>query len=174
MPAKTKYIPYLLEYKAVEVSNLLGNTLTDITDIQVSKDKDEIIFVTATNEKYRMYHQQDCCEYVKIEDICGDLKDLIGSPIVLAEEVTNSDLPAKKDQEHPDYTPPSYTWTFYKFSTNKGSVTIRWYGTSNGCYSERAKFECLTFRCEHRNIIDFIENFEENHCSSCEGIECKY
>lgn len=116
----------------VEFSTLTGKTITAI-----DKDDDYIIFTTDENEKYKMFHEQDCCESVYIEDICGELDDLLNSPVLLAEEVSSDDEPAKGD----DAEYGSYTWTFYKISTAKGSVTIRWYGTSNGYYSESVQFE---------------------------------
>lgn len=86
-----------------------------------------------------MFHDQDCCEHVSIEDVQGDVEDLIGSPILLAEKVTNSET-------YPDGVPKSdytesFTWTFYKLATIKGSVTIRWLGESNGYYSEDVTIE---------------------------------
>ena len=78
----------------------------------------------------QFYHEQDCCENVYIEDIVGDLNDLVGEPILVAEEVSNYNAEPLYEGEE------SYTWTFYKFATRKGYVDVRWYGSSNGYYSE--------------------------------------
>lgn len=92
---------------------------------------DELIFIGDCGT-FRFYHDQDCCENVRIFDIVGDLEDLEGSPILLAEEVTGE---TPSDWVEDDYT-ESYTWTFYKFATRKGYVDVRWLGESNGYYSE--------------------------------------
>ena len=112
------------------IDELIGKILTKIN---INDEEDEIVFCCDDNSSYRMYHNQDCCESVTIEDICGDINNLIGYPIVMAEESTNSCTNEDYDE--------SCTWTFYKFSTINGYVTIRWYGESNGYYSESVDFE---------------------------------
>lgn len=118
------------------ISELKGKIITKIDKI----DDDELIFHCQTGEVYKMYHEQQCCELVTIEDITGDLEDLIGSPVLVAEELSNDDY---VPDDHQFYEGESYTWTFYKIATIKGYVDIRWFGTSNGYYSEYANFILL-------------------------------
>ena len=104
------------------IEELINKTLVKI-DVE---GKERIIFECKSGEKYCMEHFQDCCEEVYIEDICGDLNNLLNHPLVMAEETT----------EEGDSSYRTSTWTFYKFATIKGYVTIRWFGWSNGYYSE--------------------------------------
>ena len=102
------------------------------TFAKVVADGDEMLFETAHGERFVFGHDQDCCESVYIEDITGDIEDLVGEPLLLVEEVSG-ETPADFDPDAHD----SYTWTFYKFATRKGYVDVRWLGESNGYYSER-------------------------------------
>lgn len=115
----------------LNINELLGKVLTKII---VTDDKDKVYFKTSEDEEYKMYHEQDCCESVYIYDITGELEDLIGTPILQAEESTNSEDDKELD------CPESFTWTFYKLATIKGYVTMRWLGESNGYYSESVNF----------------------------------
>lgn len=108
--------------KHVKMQDILGKVFTAIHN---DTDEDEIRFVCEEGT-FVMYHERDCCEYVYVESIAGDLNDLIGAPILVAEESSQDDPEASE----------SGTWTFYKIATVKGWVDIRWYGSSNGYYSE--------------------------------------
>lgn len=118
------------------VSELKGKTLVNIMGAEVGGD--EIIFECSDGTKYKMYHEQDCCELVTIEDICGDINCLIGSPLTMAEDISN-----ECEAGAPHRYTESYTWTWYKFATVKGYVTIRWYGESNGFYGEGVDFAIM-------------------------------
>ncbi len=117
------------------LSVLIGKTLTKVENV----DNKDIVFETEDGKKYKLTHYQDCCESVMVDDIVGDLNDLVGSPILLAEEVKSKENPPWAKEEHLEYQ-DSFTWTFYKFATIKGYVDIRWYGESNGYYSEEVDF----------------------------------
>ena len=115
-------------------SDLIGKTLVKVEIIENS----EIVFTTDSGDAYKMFHDQDCCEHVDIESIVGDIDDLIGNPILMAEEATGET--AQPECWTPEEYEESYTWTFYKLATVKGYVDIRWYGSSNGYYSESVSF----------------------------------
>lgn len=138
-------------YDYDNISILLGKTLRKIV---VGIEKDEIFFQDSDGQYYMMYHEQDSCESVSIEDVVGDWKDLVqGDPIILAEEVSNDDA-HKKDA----YCDESHTWTYYKLATIRGTVNIRWYGTSNGYYSERVDFKMINKERVSISNASTIEN----------------
>lgn len=113
----------------VPFDTLIGKTITHID----GTESDEVLTFYTNEGTYQMQHHQDCCESVTIDDIVGSIDDLIGTPVVWAEESSK----AGEETRYGD----SSTWTFYHIRTIKGTVTIRWYGTSNGYYSESVSFE---------------------------------
>jgi hypothetical protein len=119
---------------AVKFEDFVGKTFSYVEAVRNDGD-DRIVFRTNDNEEIIMYHSSDCCESVYIEDINGDLDILVGEPILHAEEsVSVNEWPTGIPT--PEWVDDSYTWTFYRISTIKGTVVIRWFGSSNGYYSE--------------------------------------
>lgn len=133
-----------------ETYNHLVEPVKSFEDLQgrilckvVNLDNDELHFHLTEDHYVRMYHMQDCCECVSIEDIVGDLDDLVGTPLLLVEEVSNYE-PEEQTVDEDGYYSESESWTYYRFRTIKGSVDIRWYGTSNGYYSESVDIEIVS------------------------------
>ena len=133
-----KYVTYNHLVEPVKsFEDLQGRILSKVVQLD-----DELHFHLTDNHYVRMYHAQDCCESVSIEDIVGNLDDLVGTPLLLVEEVSNYEFD-DDDTDEDDYYGESETWTYYRFRTIKGSVDIRWYGTSNGYYSESVNIEIV-------------------------------
>jgi hypothetical protein len=114
-----------------DVSELEGKTLVSVKRDENADGNDALVFLTADNVVYQMSHYQDCCEGVNLSEIHGDFEDLIGSPILHASEHSNGN---ETEWGHE-------TWTFYVLRTIKGTVTLRWHGSSNGYYGEGVDFE---------------------------------
>lgn len=115
----------------MDIGVLKGKTLIEVKRGLYNKN-DALFFKTADGKFYIMTHDQECCESVWIDDVCGDFSDLLNEKILVAEELDN-DYPV--DNECIENT---YTWTFYHLATFHGDVSLRWFGTSNGYYSESA------------------------------------
>jgi len=119
------------DMKGKTFTKVYANTDSDGDRTALIFENDEFIFT--------FYHESDCCEIVYIDDITGDLDDLVGKPLDIIEVVRYDDtMPEGMDLETPS---ESYVWTFYKFATIKGWVDVRWLGESNGYYSEEVDFK---------------------------------
>lgn len=124
------------DFSEMEFSVLKGKILTEING---SVKGTILVFKTDDGEEYHLYHNEICCEEVILEDVEGDFKDLIGTPILLAEIATNIPSPTTRPKLI-SLPQEEFTWSFYRIATSKGFVVLRWYGESNGHYSETAYF----------------------------------
>lgn len=128
----------------MEITDLLGATLKRIRVMRDADDRQYLLFEDEKGFACKMYHKQNCCESVELVDMPNNFEDLIGSPILVAAVEMNQEEPNGESDE-------SFTWTFYKLATIKGSVTLRWYGTSNGYYSEEVTIEPIRLTKEDNN-----------------------
>ena len=71
-----------------DMSLMVGRTLESVED-----NGEEMTFVCTDGSAFSAYHSQDCCESVRIYDVSGDPKSLLGSPITEATEDVLTDWP---------------------------------------------------------------------------------
>lgn len=149
------------EIFSCEISDLLDREITaaSVTDDTLTLETKKGVFIFS--------HQQQCCEEVYIESIVGDLNDLVGQKILKAEESRSSEPPS--DLTHAEGKKfASETWTFYKLASIKGYVDIRWFGSSNGYYSEEVE---ITFKPKIKlpPVVGAIWNQSLNGVTGREG-----
>jgi len=118
----------------VQFADLKGHTVVSISGAE--KDSYSVVIET-DGGSFELYHEQDCCEAVLVAEVHGSPEDLVGGVVVIAEESC-----------HGRWDPPrggadSWTWTFHRLVTNRGTLVLRWLGQGNGYYSERVNLRQL-------------------------------
>ena len=121
----------------MNIQELAGKKIVAIDIVDDPKKDHEIRIEIEGGRAFRFYHNQDCCESVRIaapKDGDGSLLNLIGKEI---REVTQEE--DRDDRTDTDYD--SWTKTTITFRTDSETVISRWIGESNGYYSEDVDLE---------------------------------
>lgn len=123
-----------------QLADLKGKVLIEIRGAEYGSER--VTFVCSDGSRYAMYHEQDCCETVTVDEVIGNPDELLGDPIVEAYESWSKIVDA----------PDSGTWTFYRIATASTVLVIRWRGVSNGYYAEGVTFNNVTAYPEPEDI----------------------
>lgn len=120
------------EDDCVNISDMLGKTISAAQGWDAGADLWIYCpsFETTDGVSYEFTHYQECCENVVLVDVVGDVEDLVGAPLLIAEERSGGST----DGFDPPQGDTTQLWTFYELATIKGSVTLRFCGSSNGYY----------------------------------------
>jgi len=105
-----------------DLERIIGATIQEVTGCE--RESECVTFVTDRGT-LRLLHHQNCCERVYLEDANGDISDLIGGVVSVAEERSN------QKGERGEYRTK---YTFYTIRTTKGDLDLRWIGRDNGYY----------------------------------------
>ena len=105
-----------------DLEKIIGATILEVTGCE--RESECVTFVTDRGT-LRLLHRQNCCESVRLEDANGDIADLIGGVVSVAEERSN------QEGERGEYRTK---YTFYTIRTTKGDLDLRWIGRDNGYY----------------------------------------
>jgi hypothetical protein len=111
----------------MDIQKLVGEILKTI---DVDPEKNKILLTTESGREIMIYHEQDCCESVRIEDTEGNWHELVGKVIVEATE------DAQDGDEGDEWGLSHTTKTALTFKVDGATVISRWIGESNGYYSE--------------------------------------
>ena len=112
----------------VNFFELKGQIVKEI--IGLKKDSFEV-FIRTNDGTYKLYHEQCCCEYVRVVKVIGNVNKLIGE-VIFAEEDAGANEPDWYNESFND----SHTWTKYVLKTENASLEFWYLGESNGYYGE--------------------------------------
>lgn len=127
-----------------DLEKIIGATILEVVGCE--RESGCVTFVTDRGT-LRLLHRQDCCERVYLADTNGDIADLIGGVVSVAEERSNQKGGRGEDR---------IKYTFYSIRTTKGDLDLRWIGKDNGYYS-------VSVDAEWEEIVSEDTDPEEEH-----------
>lgn len=114
-----------------------GRVIASVTG-ETGDETAEIVFEDGSS--LLLWHEQDCCEHVVLDEIQGSVATAVGERVLDA--VVHRSIDEDEDALSMDLYDDSFTWTYYTIRTRNATLVFRWYGASNGYYSEEVD---LTF-----------------------------
>ena len=87
----------------IDIADIVGKVIKEV--IGLEEGSEEVFIETECGTIYKFYHEQDCCENVRLYDYEVGSDDMSGALIISAEEVTSTDSP-------PLHYNDSWLWTF--------------------------------------------------------------
>lgn len=112
------------------VRPLILEEVTEVTGLHAGSE--EVMIHFANGYCIRLYHMQDCCESVSLNDF--EVFEELKGPLLTFDETSNSSNDGEGESE---------TWTFYNIRIGAGVLNLRWLGESNGYYSEAIDVEVI-------------------------------
>ena len=108
---------------------LKGQTIRKIFNL---KDESDTFQIVTDKYKYNLYHEQSCCENVRLVNVIGDIDNILNEEIIFAEE----DVGANDPDWYNSHYDESHTWTKFVLGTKNANVEFWFLGESNGYYGE--------------------------------------
>lgn len=107
------------------VETLIGAT---VDEVKVSYDENSFWLYIGSEDSSVLLSPWNAHSDLRVEDT-GNITDLTGSPITKAEKVIDA---------HETQNGYPRAWTFYRFATEKGEVTVRWVRCESVKVTERS------------------------------------
>ena len=110
--------------------DIMNGVIVNVVGLE--EESEEVILTIFKNNKFyelRIYHEQECCEDVRLLEYHGKID--LNSQLLDIKVISNEEVKENGD---------SQTWTFITIETNTSTCTLRFLGESNGYYSESVDF----------------------------------
>lgn len=117
-----------------------------VLEVNTTSKKQIFSILNEDSNEYKLifYHEQDCCEYVRLVDFKGTFDHSVSWFELNLTKIEIQKTKTEFPEKYKDYIAEgeSYTFTTVKFLNEKSEVMYQsdWLGSSNGYYNECVQY----------------------------------